>query len=176
MSDSPVMSEIERRAKLFADARADLAGLVTSLNAAIDQLKRDHLPTIKQRVNRCAERHAALAEAIEASPALFDQPRTQVFHGIKVGFKKGTGTIDFDDEDRVVALIEKHLADHAAVLIRTEKSVIKKALKNLSVADLKRIGCIVEETGDALVIHPVDTNVDKLVKALLKDALDQVPA
>ena len=37
-------------------------------------------------------------------------------------------------------------------------------------AELKRIGVTVEETGDQIVIKPTDSEVDKLVNALLADA------
>jgi len=166
------LTEIESLTRTFASARSDLADAVTLLNDEIERIKRKHLGDLKRLVARCAERHAALKAGIESSPSLFDKPRTHIFHGIKVGYKKSVGTIEWDDDDQVVALIKKHFADQADVLIHTEERPLKKALRELTVADLKKLGCTVEETGDVVVIKPTDGEVDKIVNALLADATD----
>ena len=44
------------------------------------------------------------------------------------------------------------------------------------IADLKRIGCTIEETGDVVVIKPTDSDVDKIVSALLADATAETEA
>jgi hypothetical protein len=46
-------------------------------------------------------------------------------------------------------------------------------LKNLTVAELKSLGCTVEETGDRVVVRFADKEVDKLVNALLKNAVEE---
>jgi hypothetical protein len=46
------------------------------------------------------------------------------------------------------------------------------ALRALSTAELQRIGCTVSGTGDQIVAAPVDSEVDKLVDALLKGAAE----
>ena len=172
----PTMIEIEQHTKAFADRRAALADIVAELNGGIEALKRKHLPVIKRRVAAAAEAHAALTEAIGESAELFVKPKTVVMHGIKVGYAKGKGKIDFEDGDQVVRLIRKHCADMADVLIVTTEKPSKDALQQLDVATLKRLGCTVDESGDQVVIRPTDSNVDKLVKALLKDATDEQDA
>ena len=90
-----------------------------------------------------------------------------------MGFRKGTGGIDWSDDDQTVKLIEKHFPKtQAELLIKTTKKPIKKALADLDVADLKRIGCTVESTGDVVFIKPADSTVDKHVNALLKEAME----
>ena len=102
------MIEIEQHTKDFADRRASLAAAVDELNEAIEALKRKHMPVINRRVAGAAEAHAALKELIECSAALFGKPRTVVVHGVRVGFQKGKGKIEYDDGDQVVKLIRKH--------------------------------------------------------------------
>lgn len=166
------LTDIERRTKLFADALARLAAIVTKLNDEVEQIKRAALPAIKDAVAAAAGREAGLRALIEENPQIFDKPRTQVFHGIRIGFRKGTGGIDWEDDDKVVALIKKHFPKaQAELLIKTKEKPIAKALQDLDVADLKKIGCTVEDTGDVVVIKPTDSDVDKIVTALLKDAL-----
>jgi hypothetical protein len=58
------------------------------------------------------------------------------------------------------------------LLIKITKKPIAKALADLDVSDLKRIGCRVEATGDIVVIASTDSEVDKLVKALLADEVE----
>ena len=164
------MIEIEQHTREFSERHTALATAVEELNGAIEALKRKHLSVIKRRVAAAAEAEAALKDALTESAALFVKPRTVVMHGIRVGFAKGKGKIEFEDADQVVKLIKKYCADMADVLIVTTEKPSKDALQQLDVAMLKKLGCSVDETGDQVVIRPTDSNVDKMVKALLKDA------
>ena len=163
--------EIEKLTKEFADARGRLAGTVQDLEDKIETLKRQYLPGIKVQVAIAAENKLALKNAIEESKDLFQKPRTIIMHGIKVGLQKGNGKIEWDKDTtpRIVALIEKHFPDLAEVLIKTVKKPQKKALSGLSVADLKKLGLTGEDTGDAVVVEPTDSNIEKLVDKLLKE-------
>lgn len=174
MKNTVNLTDIESAAKALAFSREKLTVTVDGLNETIERAKRETLPQIKRLVAQCAERSADLSNLIDQGRDLFVKPRTVIFHGIKCGLEKGKGKIEIDDEDRTIGLIEKHFTDELqALLIDTKKTVHKKALKGLTVADLKKVGCNVEETGDVIVIRFTDTAVDKLVKALLKDALDE---
>jgi hypothetical protein len=167
---TPTLGDIEKNAKTYADARAKLADVVAELNEGIDALKKQHLPAVRRALNRAAEHHEALRAMIDAAPELFVKPRTLVLHGVKLGYQKGKGGISFEDPARVVQLIRKHLPEQADVLIATKEAPAKDALANLPVADLKRLGCSVVDAGDTIVIKPTDSEVDKMVDALLKDA------
>jgi hypothetical protein len=165
------LTKIEPLAKSFADARAELADAVAALNDIITEAQRRALPKLKRLVAAAAEQQVALKNAIEAAPELFEKPRTVVLHGVQVGLRKGAGGIAWDDDAKVVELIEKKLpAELHEVLIHTEKTPIKKALSGLDVADLKKIGCTVEGTSDVVVIKPTDSAVTKLINRLLAAA------
>lgn len=167
------LGTIETLTNVFAGDRKDLAAAVEKLNDEIEAVKRKHLPRIKQLVARTADRYAVLEAAIVASPQLFEKPKTQTFAGIKVGFRKGTGGIDWVDDAKVCERIEKLFPKaQADLLIKTTKKPIAKALADLDVADLKKIGCTVEATGEVVVIKPTDSAVDKVVMALLKEATE----
>ena len=163
------MEDINQKTKEYSEARGVLEGRVQHLNNMIEEAKRRLLPGIKRAVDAAAEKKAALKAAIEEGAGLFQKPRTVVMYGIKVGLKKGVGEIEWEDADQVIKLIKKHFADQADVLIQTKEKPLKKALQQLSVADLKKLGITVEETGDQVVIKGTDSDVDKLVKALLKE-------
>lgn len=170
------LTDLETPAKAFADARAKVAEIVAQLNDGIDALKRDHMPALKRAITRAAEKHDQLKQLIEANPALFVKPRTVVYHGVKIGFAKGKGGISFDDADQVVRLIKKHFPEQADLLVNTVEKPAKDALAQLTVAELKKVGCSVVDAGDSVVIKPTDSEVDKLVDALMKGATEEQAA
>lgn len=165
------MIEIEVLTKKFADARALLGDRVSALNDEIDTAKKAHMRGIKGAVATAAAAQDELAEALEGSRALFEKKKTQTFHGIRVGFQKGKGRIEFGDADKVVELIQKYFPDEFDVLVKTTKAPIKKAIANLPAASLKKLGIEIDEAGDAVFIKPVDSEVDKMVDALLGSAI-----
>lgn len=79
------LTQIEARAKLYADARERLSGIVAGLNAGIEALKRAAIPDIKRAIASAATHHDHLRTMIEDAPDLFVKPRSVVFHGIKLG-------------------------------------------------------------------------------------------
>lgn len=167
------LDPIDAKARVYAEARDRLAGSVAALNDAITALKREQLPLIKRHLRRAFDLESDLRNLVEASPHLFTKPRTVVLHGVKLGYQKGAGAISFDDPDHVCKLIQKKLPELADVLITSNPKPVKKALQQLTVAQLKSIGCQVEEAGDRVVVKAVDSAVDKLVTALLKSMADE---
>lgn len=163
------LNEIDTQTKTYSAARGELADAVGTLQEAIQSITRKHLPVIKRRVQAAKDAEAALHATIEGNPELFIKPRTLTLHGIRVGYRKANGRIEWEDADQVVKLIKRHFADQADVLIATKEKPSKEALEQLSAADLKKLGITVEETGDVVVIKDTASDVDKLVKALLKE-------
>jgi len=168
------LADIERGAKKYADARNHLASIVETMNQGIETIKRDNIKRLKKAVADAAEQHDALKALIETAPGCFVKPRSVVFHGIKLGFAKGKGKIEWDDPDQVVRLIKKHFPEQADVLIATTEKPAKEALNGLTAAELKKLGISVTDGGDAVFIKPADSAVDKMVDALLKDATAEV--
>jgi hypothetical protein len=160
------------RAEVLARTRQQLATLVTALQEGIEHLKASSMPEIRTAIEVASGAWSALESDIQAHPDLFVKPRSVMAHGIKFGLAKGRGGLVIDDEDRTVALIRKHLPDQADVLIATKEMPVKDALVQLPAADLKRIGVQVKDTGDQVLIKPVHSEVDKLVKALVAAAVE----
>lgn len=128
------MQTIEERTKGYSGARRILADRVQSLLDDIERMRRQRMPGIKRAIAEAAESQELLRREIEAAPELFDKPRTVVINGIRVGFEKGKGKIDWDDDDHVVKLIRKHFEDQFNVLVKTTYKPVKKSLAQLSVA------------------------------------------
>jgi hypothetical protein len=167
------LDDLNEGARLLADARAQLAELVQALNAGLEVLKADAMPDIRQAIETASAAWQALELGIQLNPQLFVKPRTVAAHGITFGLEKGKGSIEFADPDKTCTLIRKHLPDLAPTLIVTRESPLKKAVAQLSAADLKRIGATVTDVRDLVVIRPAPSDVDKLVKALVRAELGE---
>ncbi len=163
------LQQIETLTKDYAEWREGLSAAVRALEEEIGAAKRKYLPSIRRKAAAVAERHAALKAAIEQSADLFEKPRTRIFNGIKVGIQKSKGEMKWVDTEQVVRLIKKHFPDLADTLIRTTESPVKGALGQIAAADLKKIGVTIEDDGDVVVIKSTDSEIDKLVDALLRD-------
>lgn len=169
------LTDLEICAKRFAAERQLLNERVQALHDELEQVKRRHLAGVKGAIARCAQAGALLHSGVEQHPELFEKPKTQVFHGIKIGYRKGVGGLDWEDDADVVAKIEKYFKEpeEAEAYLIVKKKPSADALEGLDAATLKKFGITVVETGEQVVVKPVDGDVDKLVKALLKDALEQ---
>lgn len=163
------MAQIEDAAKRYAAARGILAEICGAFNLDLVQAKAKYVGKLKRAVAVAKEREAELAGMLEESGELFVRPKTVVFHGVKVGFQKAKGKLEFDDPDQVLKLIRKHFPEQADVLINTKETPAKEALAQLSAAELKRLGITVVDSGDQVVIKDTTSEVDKMVEALLKD-------
>ncbi|MCS4503868.1 host-nuclease inhibitor Gam family protein [Arhodomonas aquaeolei] len=171
MTDENPMEAVEARAEEYAAARDELAGHVQSLERRIENIKREALPQIREAVRNTSEAHDRLRAAVETHPDLWTgKRRTVVIAGVRVGMQKGKGKLSWDDAGQVVKLIRKHFPDQAEAMIRVKEEPIRKALGELSVAELRKVGVTVEDTEDQVVIKPTDSEVDKLVDKLLQDA------
>lgn len=165
----PTLEDIANLCRTLAAARDQLGREVAAAQAEIDKIKADHMAVITARSRDVADVYDALHDAVETSPGLFAKPKSQILYGIKVGYTKGRGKITWKDSDQVIALIRKHLPEQAELLITTKEAPVKSALNGLSAADLRRIGVTVVEAGDQVVIAPQDSDLDKLVAAILGD-------
>ena len=163
------IKELEKLCATYAYTVGDLDAGVQALQAAMRTLKQKHLPALKRSAESAAKARTALKDALGESRELFaGKRRSVVLHGVKVGFKKDKGKVEMSDEAAVIARIRKLLpANQAELLIRVEESVHKPAVYDLSVEDLKRLGIEIKDTGDQPVMKLVNSDVEKLVDALL---------
>ena len=167
------LQDIEARAKKLAEHHDALDALVGELQDELTRIKRARLPAIKRRLRLVAEDKAALAELLQDGKALFAKPRTRIFHGVKLGWEKGKGAVLIADAKRTVELITRHFPEHLEELAPAKRAPSKEAIAKLLPRELTRIGCTLGNANDFLVLRFVDDEVDKLVDALLNDAVAQ---
>ena len=168
--DVPVLERIERRAARYARQRAELLDLLHRIEQQQRRLIDQHLGQIRSLLAETAAAEDDLRRLVEGHPECFAKPRTRIFHGIKVGLQKGKGKVEIPDEAKTLRFIREKLPEEQAeLLIKVTERVDRRMVADLTAADLKRLGIRLVESGDQVVIKPVDSDLDKLVKALLSN-------
>jgi len=173
------LGEIEKLTKEFADAWDKIGDTLRDLDDKVEALNRQYLPGLKTQERILEEKRDRLKTALEASPELFQKPRSIVMHGVKVGLQKGKGELEWPkkNEGKVVELIRKHFPDRADIYITMTPEPNKAALRTLSVAELMKVGITVGGAGDEPVIKPVESQIEKWMKHYLnhsKNKKDEV--
>jgi len=163
------MREIEGKAGDLARVRDILKDRVNELEFLLSTMKKKELPGIRRAAESAAKVQGKLRDMIGESADLFQKPKTQIFHGIRLGYQKAKGKIIWENDEQVIKLIKKHFPDQLDVLIKVEEYPLKSALAQLPAADLKKIGVTVEDTNDEIIIKPTDSEIDKIVNAILKE-------
>ena len=164
------MKEIEPLADKFNAVREALAGTLMAHEEEKRELAKRYLSRIKKLVIDARTARAALHQAVQSSPELFQKPRTVTLHGVKLGFQKAKGTIEWDDEAAVIKRIRAQLPKvQVDLLIRIKESVHKPSVYDLAAGDLKRLGIRIEGDGDEVVIKDAAGELEKLIEALMKE-------
>ncbi len=163
------MQEIERAAKAFASARDELAERMQRLQDEQEAIKRRLMQGLRNAVARMRAEYDQLVELVRAHPELFEKPKTRTLHGIRLGWMKQRGRMEIEDPDQVCALVRKLFPEQADALLRVSTAPNKAALAELPVRDLKRLGVAVHDDTEAPFVKPADSELDKLISALLSD-------
>jgi hypothetical protein len=164
------MNEIDSATKTYADKRRVLKERIAEYEKAVSAARRKYLPGIKRAAESASRQKAELEALIEASPEHFRKPRTLILHSIRVGIMKQKGKLKWVNESQVIKLIKKLYADGWDAYIKTTEKPIRKALEQLPVSELKRLGVQVTEDTDEVVVKSTDSEIDKLVEALLRES------
>jgi hypothetical protein len=161
------MNELEAIAHDLHAACQAARGVIEKMEAEKLAVEEKHRTRLNLHLDAVKKYRAELHQGIDTNRALFAKPKTVVRHGIKFGLRKGPGGIEIADEDKTIALIEKHLAEQAEALIATRKSVVKKALENLDSKDLRQIGVTFSNVAEAVVVKLEEPETAKLLQNLL---------
>ena len=167
------IADITTKAQALSLARGQLMFAVGLVHDAIRTIQREKMPGLKKAAAKAKDAEAALLEEIRANPALFADPRSYTVGGIKFGVRKGSGKMTWEDDATVIKLIRKHLPEQADILIRTEETPVSAALNQLDVKQLKTIGVTVEDTGDVPFAKDETSDIDQVLKALVKIDADE---
>lgn len=169
----PEIIAIDPFARQYADAQMDLDGLTNELKVEIDAAVRRRWPELKRATTRAAERYEALYAAVTDAKPAFEKPKTRILHGVRCGYRKAHDVVEVFDADRTCALIKKALPKQQDVLISTTERPVMDAIEQLTDDELKQIGCRRVPGKDEPVVKFADTDLDKVVAALMKGAIEK---
>lgn len=173
------IAEIDLLAKNYAKARSLLSDRVTALNDELRTVHGRRIGGIRSALADAADAKALLVASIDGNRHLFVKPRTMTLNGVKVGLGKGAGRVEWDDDESVLARIDKLLArdelteEQYDLIVKEQRELSSTGLRELDVKILQRLGVTVEATGDAVIVKTEDGAVDKLVKRLVKEGAQQ---
>jgi hypothetical protein len=171
---STTLDDIIGRAHDLSAARNRLGQMVQALNAALEALKANELPSIREQIDIATAAWQGLEAEIRANPHLFAKPRTQAAHGITFGIQRDKPSLLIPDPERTVKLLRRYLPDTQAVaVIKVVETPVKKAIEQLPADMLKRVGVEIKAGVDRVVIRPAEGQVDKLVRALISAQADE---
>lgn len=165
------LADIEHLAGSFADDYNGLRAIAADIQAEQAAILKKYLAGLRKAAARSAASRALLVTSVEQHPELFADKKTQTFHGIKVGFRKGKGALEITDETLFLKKLEQMFPVEAerGAFLHVEITPNKPALAELPAADLRRLGVQVTDTGDVVVVKPVAGDVDKFVAGLLAE-------
>jgi hypothetical protein len=168
---NPDLLPIDQAAERYRRARDVLRQLAADAQLELARVKEAHLPLLRRALADVAIADAELRAAVRQSPgSLWERVRTRVVHGVKVGWQKARGRVEWDDEARVIERIRKQLpTEQAELLIRRKESVHKPAVYDLTAADLKRLGFRVTDDCDQVLVKDNAGDLDKAIEALLAE-------
>ena len=169
---APVHEGIDCLALNYSKKRERVSKLANALEDEVRAVYRRHRRDLNEALAAAEGAQAALRAEVQEHPELFEKPRTWALHGIKLGFQKGKGKVDWADDDQVIARINKRFGELSPEVENCVEIVEKlkaDALRELPTKDLAAIGVTVEGTGDVVVVKAVETATDKLVARLLKE-------
>lgn len=168
--------QIREAAQRLADARRQSLTRAQLLEEAIRSVVEPIYDAHRSGIDVAAEEEAAaqrdLQALIDSAPNLFAKPRSMAVDGVKCGYRKEADGLDWDDEAAVISRIRSlpDLADLVGVLVRTVETINVAALEELEAKQLRQIGVRRVIGGDASFISYTESDVEKMVKAILADA------
>jgi hypothetical protein len=165
---------LEARAADLRAARDALSQAAEAAHAAMQQAAAAHMGAVRAALAASLDAEAALRGAVEQSPPeLWRKARTRTVHGIKFGWVKQRGRVEFDDEAKVIERMKKLLPpDQWALLVRVKEAVHKPGVYDLTAGDLKRLGIRITDDCDEVVVKDLKAEIERAIEQVLKGALN----
>lgn len=161
----------ERLARAHQASAASAALMQEEIRAAIQPIYDRHQAQLDHTAEEEARAHAVLEAMVAGAPQLFDKPRSFAVDGVRVGYKKEPDSLDWDDDADVIARLRSLYAEHTETCIRTEETLVVDAIEQLDATAHRRLGIRRIAGADHHYITIGDSDIDKIAKTLLADAL-----
>lgn len=167
------LTTIEKGALKVRKEHDELAALANELEERVTAANRELMPKIRRALEKLQNSSAELLAEVEVSKHLFQAPKTQIFHGVKVGWPKSRGGLEIVDPERTIERAEKLLTpEQYKMVVKVTKELRKKALGTIPADVLKKLGVNVRDSGECAMVSITEGDVMEYVRALLKTSLE----
>jgi phage host-nuclease inhibitor protein Gam len=163
----PTLEQLSCEAERLAAKRRELVAAATDMEREVLAVRKRHMPRLRKIAIDVKAMLDALEGLVGCAASLFAKPKSRTVADIQFGWRKGRGSIQFDDEAKVIARIKAQRPDLIEMLITTKETVVKDALGNLGADVLRKLGISVVEAGDKPFVKPKDGDTDKLIALAL---------
>lgn len=162
------LTTIETAARVYSEEIRRLMELVGNRDAEVDVVNERYELDIRRQFARCEKSLSDTYMYVEESPAHFQNPKTKTFGNIKVGYIKQKDSVEHQRPELVIQRIRQLMPDRYDELVRTELTLSKEALRNLTSAEMDLIGVTLIPGGDIPSVSLMDKEAAKRLKAMEK--------
>ena len=164
------LTELETAAKEFSAASKILRNIKEELDTEIDAVKAKYSASFAEASKNAGEAYQMLLTLVESSEELFLDKKSMSINNVKFGYRKKAGTINIDNETFTIDRLRELFPKDADKYLSTKISISKKALNNLTAAELKKVGVNVIQDSSEAFVKLTDDEVQKLIDALVKES------
>lgn len=164
------LTELETAAKEFSAASKILRNIKEELDTEIDAVKAKYSTAFAEASKNAGEAYQMLLTLVESSEELFLDKKSMSINNVKFGYRKKAGTIDIDNETFTIDKLRELFPKDVDKYLSTKISISKKALNNLTAAELKKVGVNVIQDSSEAFVKLTDDEVQKLIDALVKES------
>lgn len=141
--------------------RARIVAGISEMQQKMNAVRSQYEAFLLEEIGEAEKVHAEIKVLTAQNKGLFHDPKSHVFHGIKVGFRKAEAT--YEVAKKTLALIkELCTADVINLLIKTKQTINKAALKGLDSDTLKKLKVKFVEGADEVIVQPQDDALEKV--------------
>jgi phage host-nuclease inhibitor protein Gam len=160
------LKEIEAKCATLASARKRAQKLMESVERQRAAILDEHAEAIRELADELNRSRQEVESAVKYGRQFFGKPKTLVFSGIEVGFEKERDKLEVPEDSILIPRIETMLRAKASTLIRTAKSIVAEAFKQLTPAEKQSLGCRTITGADRVVVRAeVKSDVEKYFNA-----------
>lgn len=141
--------------------RARIVAGISEMQQKMNAVRATYEAFLLEEIADAEKVRAEIKVLTAQNKGLFHDPKSHVFHGIKVGFRKSEAT--YEVAKKTLALIkELCTTDVINLLIKTKETINKAALKGLDSDTLKQLKVRIVEGADEVIVQPQDDVLEKV--------------
>lgn len=159
---------IEQKSKQYQSLLTELNTIAQTVREKINATTDKHIDAMREVKSKLDKLQEEIKEDVSANKSLFKSPKTKTVHCLKLGFRKSKGKLVVEDKDGAIKKIESDYDGAEGVMIKTEKSIIKKGIESLDAKELKRLGISVITGTEQVVFDVVADNIDDFLSLVFE--------